>query len=169
MAYKLTRERALEFLFENLTASDFENLSKGSEFKESDTTKRLRKELNASLLNDYRDNPAGQLAIEAMRKAINVYCKTHKGFNAEIAINKAVSSKGINAMVDTIDRFARLFNDSVNASLEVEEKKIVVKFRVADAKKLYSICGDLDKTAEYFGVEPVAMRKALEDYGIKVK
>ena len=170
MAYKLTREKAFAFLFETLTASDLENLSKNSDsYKESEKTVRLRKELNDSLLEDYRANASGKFAVECMRKAINTYCKTHKGFCAEHANNAAVSGKGINAVVDTVDRFARLFIDSVNGSIEKETVKTVATFKVSDAKKLYSICGSLAKTAEYFGVSEEVMFNSLKSSGVKVE
>ena len=170
MAYKLTREKAFAFLFETLTASDLENLSKNSEsYKESEKTVRLRKELNESLLDDYRANTTGKFAVECMRKAINTYCKVHKGFCAEHANNSAVSGKGINAVVDTVDRFARLFIDSVNGSIEKETVKTVATFKVSDAKKLYSICGSLSKTAEYFGVSVDVMYNSLKSSGVKVE
>ena len=172
MAYKLTREKAFSFLFETLTASDLENLSKDSKnfrFEESEKTIRLRKELSASLLEDYRNNPTGKFAVERMRKAINTYCKTHKGFCAERAINAAISKDGINAVVDTVDRFARLFIDSVNGSIDKETVKTVTTFKVSDAKKLYSICGSLYKTAEYFGVPQDVMFNALKASGVKVE
>lgn len=170
MAYKLTREKAFAFLFETLTATDLENLSKNSEsYKESEKTVRLRKELNASLLEDYRANTTGKFAVECMRKAINTYCKTHKGFCAEHANNTAISANGINAVVDTVDRFARLFIDSVNGSIEKETVKTVSTFKVSDAKKLYSICGSLSKTAEYFGVPVEVMYTSLKSSGVKVE
>lgn len=170
MAYKLTREKAFAFLFETLTASDLENLSKNSDsYKESEKTVRLRKELNASLLEDYRSNTTGKFAVECMRKAINTYCKTHKGFCAEHANNTAISANGINAVVDTVDRFARLFIDSVNRSIEKETVKTVSSFKISDAKKLYSICGSLSKTAEYFGVPEDVMFNSLKSSGVKVE
>ena len=170
MAYKLTREKAFAFLFDTLTASDLENLSKNSEsYKESEKTVRLRKELNASLLEDYRANTTGKFAVECMRKAINTYCKLHKGFCAEHANSAAVSGKGINAVVDTVDRFARLFIDSVNGSIEKESVKTVSTFKVSDAKKLYSICGSLSKTAEYLGVSVDVMYNSLKSSGVKVE
>ena len=170
MAYKLTREKAFAFLFETLTASDLEKLSKNSEsYKESEKTVRLRKELNASLLEDYRSNTTGKFAVECMRKAINTYCKVHKGFCAEHANAAAVSGNGINAVVDTVDRFARLFIDSVNGSIEKETVKTVATFKVSDAKKLYSICGSLSKTAEYFGVSVDVMYNSLKSSGVKVE
>lgn len=168
MAYKLTRERAFSFLFETLTASDLENFAKGSNFVESEKTIRLRKELNTSLLEDYRTNTTGKFAVECMRKAINVYCKTHKGFCAEHALNAAISKDGVNAVVDTIDRFARLFIDSVNGSIEKETVKTVSSFKVSDAKKLYSICGDVTKVAEYFGVTVDVMYNSLKSSGVNV-
>lgn len=168
MTYKLTRDKAFSFLFETLTATDLENLSKGSNFAESEKTIRLRKELNASLLEDYRANTTGKFAIECMRKAINVYCKTHKGFCTEHAINAAISKDGVNAVVDTIDRFARLFIDSVNGSIEKETVKIVSSFKVSDAKKLYSICGDVTKVAEYFGATVDVMYNTLKGSGVNV-
>ena len=168
MAYKVTREKAFAFLFETLTATDLEKLAKGSNFAESEKTIRLRKELNASLLEDYRSNTTGKFAVESMRKAINVYCKTHKGFCAENAINAAISKDGVNAVVDTIDRFARLFVDSVNGSIEKETVKAVSTFKVSDAKKLYSICGDVAKVAEYFGVTVEVMRNTLKASGVNV-
>ena len=170
MAYKLTREKAFSFLFETLTASDLENLSKNPDsYKESEKTVRLRKELNASLRDDYRANTTGKFAVECMRKAINTYCKTHKGFCAEHANNTAISANGINAVVDTVDRFARLFIDSVNGSIEKETVKTVTTFKVSDAKKLYSICGSLAKTAEYFGVPVEVMYTSLKASGVKVE
>ena len=171
MAYKLTREKAFAFLFETLTATDLENLSKknSESYKESEKTVRLREELNASLLEDYRSNTTGKFAVECMRKAINTYCKTHKGFCAEHANNAAVSGNGINAVVDTMDRFARLFIDSVNGSIEKETVKTVSTFKVSDAKKLYSICGSLAKTAEYFGVPEDVMFNSLKASGVKVE
>lgn len=170
MAYKLTREKAFAFLFDTLTASDLDRLSKNSEsYKESEKTVRLRKELNESLLEDYRANTTGKFAVECMRKAINTYCKTHKGFCAEHANAAAVSGKGINAVVDTVDRFARLFIDSVNGSIEKETVKTVANFKVSDAKKLYSICGSLAKTAEYFGVSVDVMYNSLKSSGVKVE
>lgn len=170
MAYKLTREKAFAFLFETLTAADLENLSKNSEsYKESENTVRLRKELNASLLHDYRANTTGKFAVGCMRKAINTYCKTHKGFCAEHAINAAISKDGVNAVVDTVDRFARLFIDSVNGSMEKETEKTVSTFKVSDAKKLYYICGSLSKTAEYFGVPKKVMFNSLKASGVKVE
>lgn len=168
MTYKLTRDRAFSFLFETLTATDLENLSKGSNFAESEKTIHLRKELNASLLEDYRANTTGKFAIECMRKAINVYCKTHKGFCTEHAINAAISKDGVNAVVDTIDRFARLFIDSVNGSIEKDTVKIVSSFKVSDAKKLYSICGDVTKVAEYFGATVDVMYNTLKGSGVNV-
>lgn len=168
MTYKLTRDKAFSFLFETLTATDLENLAKGSNFAESEKTIRLRKELNASLLEDYRANTTGKFAIECMRKAINVYCKTHKGFCAEHAINTAISKNGVNAVVDTIDRFARLFIDSVNGSIEKETAKTVSSFKVSDAKKLYSICGDVAKVAEYFSVTVEVMYNTLKSSGVNV-
>lgn len=104
-----------------------------------------------------------------MRKAINTYCKTHKGFCAEHAINSAISKDGVNAVVDTVDRFARLFIDSVNGSIEKETVKTVTTFKVSDAKKLYSICGSLAKTAEYFGVSEEVMFNSLKSSGVKVE
>lgn len=170
MAYKLTREKAFSFLFETLTAADLENISKNSDsYKESEKTVRLRKELNASLLEDYRANPTGKFAVECMRKAINTYCKMHKGFCSEHAINSAISKDGVNAVVDTVDRFARLFIDSVNGSIEKETVKTVTTFKVSDAKKLYSICGSLAKTAEYFGVSQDVMYNSLKSSGVKVE
>lgn len=170
MAYKLTREKAFAFLFETLTASDLENLSKKSEsYTESEKTVRLRKEYNLSLLEDYRSNTTGKFAVECMRKAINTYCKTHKGFCSEHAINSAISKDGINSVVDTVDRFARLFIDSVNGSIEKETVKTVTTFKVSDAKKLYSICGSLEKTAEYFGVPQDVMYNSLKSSGVKVE
>lgn len=168
MAYKLTREKAFSFLFETLTASDLENLAKGSNFVESEKTIRLRKELNTSLLEDYRTNTTGKFAVESMRKAINVYCKTHKGFCAEHALNAAISKDGVNAVVDTIDRFARLFIDSVNGSIEKETVKTVSSFKVSDARKLYSICRDVAKVAEYFGVTVDVMYNSLKSSGVNV-
>lgn len=169
MAYKLNREKAFAFLFETLTATDLENLSKNSDsYKESEKTVRLRKELNASLLEDYRSNTTGKFAVECMRKAINTYCKIHKGFCAEHANNAAISASGINAVVDTVDRFARLFIDSVNGSIEKETVKTVSSFKISDAKKLYSICGSLAKTAEYFGVPEDVMFNSLKSSGVKV-
>lgn len=168
MAYKVTREKAFEFLFETLTATDLENLAKGTNFSVSDKTARLRKELDASLLEDYRGNSTGKFAVECMRKAINVYCKTHKGFCAEHAINAAISIDGVNAVVDTIDRFARLFIDSVNGSIEKETVKTVSTFKVSDAKKLYFICGDVAKVAEYFGVPVDVMYNSLKGAGVNV-
>lgn len=168
MAYKLTREKAFSFLFETLTATDLEKLAKGSNFSESERTARLRKELNASLLEDYRNNPTGKFAIECMRKAINTYCKMHKGFCADHAINTAISKDGVNSVVDTMDRFARLFIDSVNGSIEKETVKTVSTFKVSDAKKLYSICNDVAKVAEYFGVTVDAMYNALKGAGVNV-
>lgn len=168
MAYKLTREKAFSFLFETLTAADLENLAKGSNFAESDKTKRLRKELNASLLEDYRSNSTGTFAVESMRKAINVYCKTHKGFCAEHAINAAISKDGVNSIVDTMDRFARLFIDSVNGSIEKETVKAVSSFKISDAKKLYSICGDVTKVAKYFGATVDVMYNSLKGAGVNV-
>lgn len=168
MAYKVTREKAFAFLFETLTATDLENLAKGSNFAESEKTIRLRKELNVSLLEDYRSNATGKFAVESMRKAINVYCKTHKGFCAEQAINAAISKNGVNAVVDTIDRFARLFIDSVNGSIEKETVKAVSSFKVSDAKKLYYICGDVTKVAEYFGTTVGIMYKTLKGSGVNV-
>lgn len=170
MAYKLTREKAFAFLFETLSASDLEKLSKGSgSYKESEKTIRLRKELNGSLLEDYRMNATGKFAVESMRKAINTYCKMHKGFCAELANNAAISANGINAVVDTVDRFARLFIDSVNGSVEKETFKPVSTFKISDAKKLYSICGSLSKTAEYFGVSVDVMYNSLKSSGVKVE
>lgn len=169
MAYKLTREKAFSFLFETLTAADLENISKDSNFAESEKTVRLRKELNSSLLEDYRTNTTGKFAVECMRKAINTYCKTHKGFCAEHAINSAISKDGVNSVVDTVDRFARLFIDSVNGSIEKETVKTVATFKVSDAKKLYSICGSLAKTAEYFGVPQDVMYNSLKSSGVKVE
>ena len=170
MSYKLTREKAFSFLFKTLTASDLENLSKNPDsYKESEKTVRLRKELNASLRDDYRANTTGKFAVECMRKAINTYCKTHKGFCAEHANNTAISANGINAVVDTVDRFARLFIDSVNGSIEKETVKTVTTFKVSDAKKLYSICGSLAKTAEYFGVPVEVMYTSLKASGVKVE
>lgn len=170
MAYKLTREKAFAFLFETLTAADLENISKNSDsYKESEKTVRLRKELNASLLEDYRSNATGKFAVECMRKAINTYCKMHKGFCAENANAAAVSGNGINAVVDTVDRFARLFIDSVNGSIEKETVKTVATFKISDAKKLYSICGSLAKTAEYFGVSEEVMFNSLKASGVKVE
>jgi hypothetical protein len=169
MAYKLTRDKAFAFLFETLTATDLENLTKGSNFSESEKTIRLRKELNVSLLEDYRTNATGKFAAECMRKAINTYCKMHKGFCAEHANNAAISSNGINAVVDTVDRFARLFIDSVNGSIEKETVKTVSSFKVSDAKKLYLICGSLSKTAEYFGVSVEVMFNSLKSSGVKVE
>lgn len=170
MAYKLTREKAFSFLFETLTATDLENLSKNSDsYKESEKTIRLRKELNVSLLEDYRANTTGKFSVECMRKAINTYCKTHKGFCAEHAINAAISKDGVNAVVDTVDRFARLFIDSVNGSIEKETVKKVATFKISDAKKLYYICGSLSKTAEYFGVSEEVMFNSLKSSGVKVE
>lgn len=168
MAYKVTREKAFSFLFDTLTASDLENLAKGSNFAESEKTIHLRKELNASLLEDYRTNTTGKFAVECMRKAISVYCKTHKGFCSDHAINTAISKNGVNAVVDTIDRFARLFIDSVNGSIEKETVKTVSAFKVSDAKKLYSICGDVTKVAEYFGVTVDVMYNTLKGSGVNV-
>ena len=168
MAYKLTREKAFAFLFETLTASDLEKLAKGSNFSESDKTVRLRKELNISLLEDYRNNSTGKFAVECMRKAINVYCKTHKGFCTEHAINAAISKDGVNSVVDTIDRFARLFIDSVNGSIEKETVKTVSTFKISDAKKLFAICNDISKVAEYFGVTVDVMYNALKGAGVNV-
>lgn len=168
MAYKVTREKAFSFLFDTLTASDLENLAKGSNFAESEKTIHLRKELNASLLDDYRTNTTGKFAVECMRKAISVYCKTHKGFCSDHAINTAISKNGVNAVVDTIDRFARLFIDSVNGSIEKETVKTVSTFKVSDAKKLYSICGDVTKVAEYFGVTVDVMYNTLKGSGVNV-
>lgn len=169
MAYKVTREKAFAFLFETLTATDLENLAKGTNFSVSDKTARLRKELDASLLEDYRNNPTGKFAVECMRKAINTYCKMHKGFCAEYANNAAISENGINAVVDTVDRFARLFIDSVNESIKKETVKTVATFKVSDAKKLYFICGSLSKTAEYFGVSKEVMYNSLKSSGVKVE
>lgn len=170
MAYKLTREKAFAFLFETLTASDLEKLAKKSEsYTESEKTIRLRKEYNNSLLEDYRANTTGKFAVECLRKAINTYCKLHKGFCAEHAINAAISKDGVNAVVDTVDRFARLFIDSVNGSIDKETVKTVTTFKVSDAKKLYSICGSLSKTAEYFGVPVEVMYTSLKSSGVKVE
>ena len=170
MAYKLTREKAFAFLFDTLTATDLEKLSKNSDtYKESEKTIRLRKELNASLLDDYRANTTGKFAVECMRKAINTYCKMHKGFCAEHANNAAVSGNGVNSVVDTVDRFARLFIDSVNGSIEKETVKTVATFKVSDAKKLFSICGSLSKTAEYFSVSEEVMYNSLKSSGVKVE
>ena len=93
----------------------------------------------------------------------------HKGFCAEHANNTAISANGINAVVDTVDRFARLFIDSVNGSIEKETVKTVATFKVSDAKKLYSICGSLSKTAEYFGVSVDVMYASLKSSGVKVE
>lgn len=168
MAYKVTREKALTFLFETLTAKDWQKLEKGSNFAESEKTIRLRKELNDSLLEDYRSNSTGKFAVECMRKAINVYCKVHNDFYAPIAISKAISKDGINSVVDTVDRFARLFIDSVNGSISKVTTKTVYTFKVSDAKKLYSICGDVTKVAEYFGVPANNIVSALTSKGVKV-
>lgn len=169
MAYKLTKEKALAFFFDTLTAGNLESLAKGKDFQESERTKRLRKALNDSQLLDYRDNAVGKLASEVMRKAIRIYCNTHKDeFNMDLALTNAVGKHGINAVIDTTDRFARLFVDSLNGAI-FKQEKITKTFKVSDAKKLFGICGSLSKTAEYFGVTGDLMYRALKGAGVRVE
>ena len=169
MAYKLTKEKALTFLFDTLTADNLESLAKGKGFQESARTRRLRKALNESQLLDYRNNAVGTSASEIMRKAIRIYCNTHKDrFNMDLALSYAISKNGINAVIDTMDRFVRLFVDSLNCAI-LKQEKTTTTFKVSDAKKLFGICGSLSKTAKFFGVPDDLMCRALKGAGVKVE